>query len=97
MNQFVDEVKLETAIGKLKMYHKEESIVFDTTSKLLRELADYYKTNSTSLLETISDEFISKFKTIQKNQNYGISVMEKTLTGYRETKKKVEHKLGDMM
>ncbi len=97
MDQFIDEIKLEGAIGKLRMYHKEESICFDSTIKLLRELTTHYVTENTIFFDTFNDEMMSKFRAIQMNQQTDIEQMEKTLSGYRETKKKVEKRLEDMI
>ena len=47
--------------------------------------------------DTFNDEMMSKFRAIQMNQQTDIEQMEKTLSGYRETKKKVEKRLEDMI
>ena len=97
MDQFIDETKLEGSIEKLRMYHKEESVCFDSTIKLLRELTIHYVTENTVFFDTANDEMMSKFRIIQMNQQTDIELMEKTLSGYRDTKKKVEKRLEDMI
>ena len=97
MEQFIEEEKFTQAIEKLKMYHKEESLLFDSMSKLFASLSHDYLSDNTEQFHAIEDDFLTKFRTIKVNQQYGISSMEKALLGYQETKIKVEKQLKDLM
>lgn len=97
MEQFMNEEKFAQAIEKLKMYHKEESLLFDSMTKLLTSFSQDYISDNIDDFQTVDNEFLTKFRAIKEKQAYGIKSMEQSLFGYQETKIKVENKLKDMM
>lgn len=97
MEQYIHEEKFAQAIEKLKMYYKEESLLFDSMTKLLATLSQDYISDNADDFHTVDNELLTKFRMIKERQLYAISSMEKALFGYQETKVKVENKLKDMM
>lgn len=90
MANTIDKRELNNQIEKITMYKNEESIMFDSIKTNLNNYNYSYNTNNQTKLNDITLELSKKFNIIKNiHENY-ITVINKNITNYEDTSKKVE-------
>lgn len=96
MANIIDERELNNQIEKIAMYKNEESVMLDSIKTNLNNYNYSYNTNNQKKLNDITLELSKKFNIIKNTHEKYITVINKTITNYEETSKKVENIISNI-
>lgn len=96
MENFINLNSLECSNKKLSLYKREEDLIFDDLKDRFNKINYGYQTKHTSSLISLESELFKKFKVISQAHQNNMTIMNKVMTGYRETQNKVSEILNNI-
>ena len=87
---YMNESEIELTIKKLEFYIRENDNELSSIREIFDQLNYSYESKEVSKLDEIENHLYSKLKTIHKIYQQNKSLIEKTLSEYKQTKIETE-------
>lgn len=85
---FLDEEKMNLSVDKLRIYKKEEDVLFDNINSLIIDINSSYNTDNKKILNNKVIDIRKKINNISKIHNDNIFVLNKKIDIHTELKNK---------
>mgnify|MGYP004495034689 FL=1 len=87
----MSEQKIHNVIEKSEMYKKSEDIILDKIMNVFDRIDNCYVTTNTEKLDNVHLELKNKGVKVKKIHQNDITVLQKNLKKYQDTKGKIEN------
>lgn len=91
MKSVMSEQKIHNVIEKSEMYKKSEDIILDKIMNVFDRIDNCYVTTNTEKLDNVHLELKNKGVKVKKIHQNDITVLQKNLKKYQDTKGKIEN------
>ena len=91
MKSVMSEQKIHNVIEKSEMYKKSEDIILDKIMSVFDRIDNCYVTTNTEKLDNVHLELKNKGVKVKKIHQNDITVLQKNLKKYQDTKGKIEN------
>lgn len=91
MKSVMSEQKIHNVIEKSEMYKKSEDIILDKIMNVFDRIDNCYITTNTEKLDNVHLELKNKGVKVKKIHQNDITVLQKNLKKYQDTKGKIEN------
>ena len=91
MKSVMSEQKIHNVIEKSEMYKKSEDIILDKIMNVFDRIDNCYVTTNTEKLDNVHLELKNKGVKVKKIHHNDITVLQKNLKKYQDTKGKIEN------
>ncbi len=91
MKSVMSEQKIHNVIEKSEMYKKSEDIILDKIMNVFDSIDNCYITTNTEKLDNVHLELKNKGVKVKKIHQNDITVLQKNLKKYQDTKGKIEN------
>lgn len=85
------------SINYMKVYVKDEKIILDDLIKEFNNMSHFYNTNNSSKLDDLILELKISLEQLDKNLVNNISIIEKNVLSYKESKEEANDNVLDIL
>lgn len=96
MNKGIDTLELQRIIYKVKVYQRQEDLIFDDLQKILNNLKYAYSTDNSKTIENINTIIQKKFSDIIVIHKNNIIVINKNIEKYENLQLQIANKFSNI-